>query len=75
MERARLRNLDARNIACINSIGGMIVTGNCTISARATRAGRAIVVTPLGQIWCFGTLLREAAAIAFAIRCKVIDGR
>lgn len=61
------------NIACINSIGGMIVTGNRTIFDKATRTVRATPTIVLNLIRCFGTLLREAASIAFAIRCKVID--
>lgn len=66
---------DALNIACINSIGGMTVTGNRTIFDRAARAGRPVLTVALDQVRRFGALLREAAAIAFAIRCKVIDGR
>lgn len=52
----------------------MIVTGNRTIFGTAVRAGRAAMAITLDQVRRFGALLREAAAIAFAIRCKVIDG-
>ncbi|WP_204849239.1 MULTISPECIES: hypothetical protein [Rhizobium] len=51
------------------------MTGNRTIIDRAARASRPVLTAALDHIRCFGTLLREAAAVAFAIRCKVIDGR
>lgn len=66
---------NALNIACINSIGGMIVTGNRTILARTVRAARKGRAIALNQMRCLGSLLRDAAVIAFAIRCRVIDGR
>jgi len=53
----------------------MIVTGKRTIFAKTARVGRRVLASALSQIRCFGALLREAASIAFAIRCKVIDGR
>ncbi len=65
----------ALNIACITLIGGMNVTGKRTIFPITTRAGRAAMAVALDQIRCFGALLRDAAAIAFTMRCKVIDGR
>ncbi|WP_158008796.1 MULTISPECIES: hypothetical protein [Rhizobium] len=51
------------------------MTGKRKIFTRAALAGRMAFRFVLSQICCFGTLLREAAAIAFAMRCKVIDGR
>lgn len=66
---------NALNIACINSIGGMIVTGNRTILGRTVRVTRTAAAIALNQMRRLGSLLSDAAVIAFAIRCKVIDGR
>lgn len=51
------------------------MTGKRTIFTKAAMAARTALRLVLSQICDFGTLLREAAAIAFTIRCKVIDGR
>ena len=51
------------------------MTGKRTIFDKAALTGRMVLASALSRICGFGTLLREAAAIAFAVRCKVIDGR
>jgi len=70
-----IASFDDLNIACINSIGGMIVMENRLKIIRLTEAVFAALVGLQRLIRRFGALLREAAVIAFAIRCKVIDGR
>ncbi len=63
------------NIACINSIGGMIAMENRSILARLRGKARAALAGMQHHVNRFGVLLREAAAIAFIMRCKVIDRR
>lgn len=70
-----IASFDDLNIACINSIGGMIVMGNRSKITRLTDVVLAALMGAQHLVRRFGTLLREAAVIAFAIRCKVIDGR
>lgn len=70
-----IASFDDLSIACINSIGGMIVMENRLKIIRLTDAVFAALVGLQRLIRRFGALLREAAVIAFAIRCKVIDGR
>ncbi|MBB3567712.1 hypothetical protein FHX05_001819 [Rhizobium sp. BK491] len=66
---------DDLNIACINSIGGMIVMENRSILARLMGICRAALASTSYRVGRFGILLRESAAIAFTMRCKVIDRR
>lgn len=70
-----IASFDDLSIACINSIGGMIVMENRLKIIRLTDAVFAALVGLQRLIRRFGALLREAAVIALAIRCKVIDGR
>ncbi|MFK0162678.1 hypothetical protein [Rhizobium sp. NPDC090279] len=49
--------------------------GYRSILARLTAVERVALVGARHQLRRFGVLLREAAAIAFAMRCKVIDRR
>jgi len=67
--------LDALNTACIASIGGMISMENRSILARLPGRARAAFVGAMDHTRRLGTLLREAAAIAFTLRCRVIDRR
>lgn len=48
---------------------------NRSILARLSGRVRVAFVGALDHIRSFGTLLREAAAIAFTLRCRVIDRR
>ncbi|OJY62856.1 MAG: hypothetical protein BGP09_17475 [Rhizobium sp. 60-20] len=63
------------NIACIGSIGGMIVMRYRLILAWLRGFARAVLVGAQRHLRDFGTLLREAAAIAFTLRCRMIDRR
>lgn len=49
--------------------------GNRSILARLMDSHRAALASVLHHIGRFGVLLRESAAIAFTMRCKVIDRR
>ncbi|MFT4002514.1 MAG: hypothetical protein QM684_19935 [Rhizobium sp.] len=73
--KARRSDFDGLNIACINSIGGMSVMENRSIIIRLRDMSRPTAVGAGSSLSRFGTLLREAAAIAFVVRCKVIGGR
>ncbi|WP_075856648.1 hypothetical protein [Rhizobium hainanense] len=67
--------IDALNLACIDSIRGMIAMGNRSILARLRGKGRAALAGVQHHLHRIGMLLQEAAAIAFIIRCRVIDRR
>jgi len=53
----------------------MIVMENRSILARLMDICRAALASAPYRIGRFGILLRESAAIAFTMRCKVIDRR
>jgi hypothetical protein len=53
----------------------MIAMENRSILARLRGKARAALAGTQHQVNRFGVLLREAAAIAFIMRCKVIDRR
>ncbi|WP_167332640.1 hypothetical protein [Rhizobium freirei] len=53
----------------------MTLVENRWILARLPGGVRAAFVGALDHTRRLGTLLREAAAIAFTLRCKVIDRR
>ena len=63
------------NIACIIQIGGMTMARNSAFTAKEKSIGQQHLAAALNAIRCFGELLRKATVIAFAMRCKVIDGR
>jgi hypothetical protein len=63
------------NIACIIQIGGMTVTRNSAFIGKEKSIDQQHLVAALNAIRCFGELLRQAAVIAFTVRCKVIGGR
>lgn len=49
--------------------------GNRSILARLRSKGRAAFAGAQHHVSRFGVLLREAAAIAFIVRCRIIDRR
>jgi len=53
----------------------MISMENRSILARLPGRARAAFVGAMDHTRRLGTLLREAAAIAFTLRCRVIDRR
>jgi hypothetical protein len=53
----------------------MIVMENRSILARLRGMGRAALAGARHHVGRFCVLLREAAAIAFVMRCRVIDRR
>ncbi|MBB6486358.1 hypothetical protein [Rhizobium lusitanum] len=72
---AQFTPLDGLNTARIASTGGIISMENSSILARLPGRVRAAFAGALDHIRRLGTRLREAAAIAFTLRCRVIDRR
>jgi hypothetical protein len=53
----------------------MTMARNSAFTAKEKSIGQQHLAAALNAIRCFGELLRKATVIAFAMRCKVIDGR
>jgi hypothetical protein len=53
----------------------MIAMENRSILARLRRSSRAALAGAQHHLRRLGMLLREAAAIAFTMRCRIIDRR